>query len=386
MRTILISAMVMLISTIAYPQKPKINAAILALENGKLDAAKKAIDAAVAHPKTMEDPKAWLYHSIIYSTMYSAGESMLTLMGVSDPDPEVPLKSLNKSVELGAEDKYNDELMQAYSGLVTLYGQQGLKAFQDDKEFEKAVDLMKKRIVYSQKSNPEGFDTLAYRVIAYSSQNNQDFDTAAQSYKALIAHDFHEENAYKFLAQYYLMNNKEDEFIKHIALAKERYPEDQSFYLTEIDYYVQTGRGDDKIEEIEAAAANNPDNTALNLIIGNYYERQENLDEALIWYEKALALDPENVHANFGVATVFFNKGVPIQDEINFLPAGQELKEASLATKRDEWWNKALPYLKKVISLNSDHREANRAMFQYYKVRGDEANAKMYEAKLDTPQ
>eukprot|EP00237_Pycnococcus_provasolii_P002271 CAMPEP_0119201158 /NCGR_PEP_ID=MMETSP1316-20130426/28344_1 /TAXON_ID=41880 /ORGANISM="Pycnococcus provasolii, Strain RCC2336" /LENGTH=171 /DNA_ID=CAMNT_0007197253 /DNA_START=18 /DNA_END=530 /DNA_ORIENTATION=+ len=97
MRTVL-TLILAAVCVVGYAQKkPKINQALSALEKGELAEAKSIIDAAIAHEKTMNDPKTWFYRGQIYASLDTTSGEPGAM--------EESLKAFDKAMELDPEQK-----------------------------------------------------------------------------------------------------------------------------------------------------------------------------------------------------------------------------------------------------------------------------------------
>ena len=72
-RAIILSFLLLLAVT-SNAQQSQVNAAYTFLQQGKLDSAKAAIDAAVVHPETQLDGQTWYVRGFVYKTIYNQNE------------------------------------------------------------------------------------------------------------------------------------------------------------------------------------------------------------------------------------------------------------------------------------------------------------------------
>src|SRR5690606_107517 len=103
--------------------------------------------------------------------------------------------------------------------------------------------------------------------------------------------------------------------------------------------------------------ANPKDNKGNDLPKPSDYDKAfEKAEQA---YKNALtAADRSDINLNLGI--LYFNRGVLVNDQMNEITgtSNAEIKKYdALKAKRDEWFNKALPYFEKVITLAGDQPE-----------------------------
>jgi tetratricopeptide (TPR) repeat protein len=70
----MIFAVLAVLSVVAKAQQDKVNAAYTFLQQGDLESARTAINAAVSHPETENDAQAWYIRGFVYKTIYNRDE------------------------------------------------------------------------------------------------------------------------------------------------------------------------------------------------------------------------------------------------------------------------------------------------------------------------
>ena len=100
--------------------KPNLNKALNSWKEGKLDEAKTNIDPATTYEKTMNDPKAWYYHGLIYASIDTTSNE--AYKGLATDAYKTAIASFKKADELNGKDK--ELFITDASGLPILKSQQ----------------------------------------------------------------------------------------------------------------------------------------------------------------------------------------------------------------------------------------------------------------------
>src|SRR5690606_26447260 len=110
-----------------------------ALGRSSLDDAQKAIDAAVVHDKTKDDPEAWTYYALVYSNLANL-----------DTSAEMATKAqeaIQKATELDTEKKNADNISVASQTLGQFKFNQGVVAW-DKQDFKTAYTEFTDALTY----------------------------------------------------------------------------------------------------------------------------------------------------------------------------------------------------------------------------------------------
>jgi hypothetical protein len=149
-RTIILG-LLLLPAAILNAQQAKVNAAYTFLQQGKLDSAKTAIDAAVVHPETQADGQAWYIRGFVYKTIYNQGEksnkqsparleSLVSFKkSLSLDTTQENVQENTKNIKYLATTLYND----AAASLDTIDYQVAIKDFDAFRDYYQLVDPSK---------------------------------------------------------------------------------------------------------------------------------------------------------------------------------------------------------------------------------------------------
>ena len=109
------------------------------LGKSNLTAAKEAIDAAVVHEKTKDDPEAWTYYALVYSNLASLDKNAEDAVKAQD--------AIKKATELDADKKHAENIKVAGQTLGQFKFNQGVAAW-DKQDYKTAYTDFSDALVY----------------------------------------------------------------------------------------------------------------------------------------------------------------------------------------------------------------------------------------------
>lgn len=346
------------------------------MKKGQLDKAKEAIDAAIIHEKTMNDPKTWFYKGNIYLDIHLSKEDKYKKL--ENNALQIAYNAFQKSVELDKEKEYLDQVK------VRLYicGEQfynlGVTLF-NEKDFENAIIAFEKT---AKVNNIFGVqDSLATFNAALSAQLGGINAKAKENYLKLVRMNYRNPQIYSALSDIYKAENDTTQALKIVQQGRAKFPDDYNLIITETNIYLAKGETEKAQQNLQLAVEKNPTNENLYFAIGANYDVLGNFEEAEKAYLKALELKPAYFDAIYNLGALYFNKGVSIFEKADKI-TDQKLYDAE-KLKFEEMWNKALPYLEKAHELDQKDRNTMISLSQLYARMKQYDKAKLIKEKLD---
>ena len=369
-------------------KKPKISAALKALQDGNLGEAKNIIDAAAEHEKTREDGKTWYYKGLIYAALDTTSNK--TFNNLADNPLQTAMDAFAKADEKqkGSSEYY----VSSATGLPDLKSQQiqriwgtylnkGVEAFQND-DTENAV----KHFTKCQIVMPD--DTTGYIYAGLAAQSLEDYEVAAKNYYYLIEKlDYANPDTYNALIYIEGTANKDGEkALELIRMAREKYPNDTEFAKSEITQLIRLEKIDEAKSELESAIQREPDNSNLYFTLGVMYEETGELDKAAESYTTSIEKDPEFYNSIYNLAVLYYNQAVEMITAKNNLgiTAADMKKAETMQTEITNKLKKALPYWEKAHELDNTDRTALETLQYIYLQVKDYEKAEAVKAKLDS--
>lgn len=380
-------AIALLVGSIAFAQKDEIKNAEKAIKSGNFTEAKALLTQAESLIESTDDKTKDKYYYLVVKATYGAG----------DPKGEALDQTVNAFKKLIDFEK---------SSGVIKYTQEveGLKKSLDDKLIKDASDA------FNNKDFPfaaAGFeklyslspqDTIRLYYAAASALNASDYPTALNYYvklmelgytgitKEYVATDKEtgEEKLYtnknlrdievkgglvinpvdrnsisnrpqivSNVALLYTTQDKIDEAIKTISLARELNPDDVELIKTEANLYIKKDDIASFKRLIDEAITRQPDNYELYYNAGLAEKDLKNNESAENYFKKALTLKPDYADALSSMADIYINKGNALNDEMNKLgnSKADNIKYDQLKEEKSKLYTTAAGYLEEVVKL-----------------------------------
>ncbi|MFD1770003.1 tetratricopeptide repeat protein [Sphingobacterium suaedae] len=343
------------------------------LGKSNLDAAKEAIDLAVAHEKTKEDPEAWTVYALVNANLASLNNTAEAATAAAE--------GIKKAKELDADNKNADNIKVAGQVLGQFNFNQGVAAW-EKQDFKSA---------YASFDSALGFlpgDTTLTYYSGLAAIQNQDYANAIEKYKQLIpAKEFSSHKSVMIdLPKLYLSAKDTASAIEYAAQAAQAYPNDNDAAVQNIELNLIVGNEAKVITDIENQIAKDANNKALYYYLGIAHSAANNNDKAIEAYKKAVSIDPNYSDANRNAAATIING---VRDQLNALNEDKTLSNTDYNTKvaaLKEKIKEALPYLEKVVELNPEDVDALKSLKGYYDFQQDEAKSTELQAKIDAFQ
>ncbi|TYR32579.1 tetratricopeptide repeat protein [Sphingobacterium phlebotomi] len=338
-----------------------------------LDGAKEAIDAAITHDKTKDNPETWTIYALVNANLATLEKSAEAVQAAEE--------GIQKATELDSDEKNKENIAVAKQLLGQFNFGQGADAF-NSQDYKTAYTAFDQALLYL-----PGDTTLIY-YSGLSAIQNQDYPNAIKRYTELIPQkEFSQHKAVMVdLPKLYLSAKDTTNALEYAAKAAAEYPDDNDASVQNIELNLLTGNEDKIISEIENQIAKDADNKALYYYLGIAYSASDNNDKAIEAYKKAVEIDPNYVEANKNASATIINS---VRDQLNTLNDDKTLSNTDYSTKVEqlkEQIKEALPYLEKVVELDPKDIDALRSLKGYYDFQQDEAKSAETQAKIEALQ
>ena len=265
------------------------------------------------------------------------------------------------------------------------YYQKGTKS--DDKDstklfYDKSIDAFNSAI----EIEPDSADT--YKNLAFVYMSSQEYDKAVIPLEKLIE----KENAldgYKFLSEIFYVKgveykNKYDNnkvlsdsleamkyFDKAISVAEQgrkKYPDDSDILLTLSNAYIGANKIEVAIDAFKTGVEKDPSNQYYRYNYGVLLLGKNDFAGAEEQFKKALEIDPEYYNASYNLAVTYVKWGAYINKVAD--------EKGDLNNKEyKEKYQKALPYLEKIVQNKKDDAQMWELLGKVYSVLGMQDDA-----------
>ena len=382
-----------------YGQGMKVQTAFNSLMNYKseknieqIEKGRLAIDTAITNEKTSTKAKTWFYRGVIYYIIDTLLEK--------HPNPNWSANALNISFESFAKAKELDPsfsslelipIMNADIGITAVsdrYFMKGLN-FYNKQDYNNAVNNFEKSIKIYETTGK--FDTISVYDAALAAEKSKQFDKAKEFYTKLINLNIKQISpGSSFLPAFprmyislsdILFNNYKDTITANEILKKgrEMFPDNYQLILSEINFYLNIGKIEEVKSKLDLAIQKEPDNASLYYVKANIYnvsltdelyvknkdKYNENFSKAEELYLKSIKLKPTYFEPNYNLGALYVNKGVAIIGYANTIDLNDP-RYNDEKKKADEFFIKAIPYVKQAHDLNPKDKDTLKTLKMLY--------------------
>tara|TARA_B110000259_G_scaffold35410_1_gene39683 strand:+ start:4991 stop:6274 length:1284 start_codon:yes stop_codon:yes gene_type:complete len=190
----------------------------------------------------------------------------------------------------------------------------------------------------------------------------------------------------KNIALIYVQLGETEKAINAIKDARKINPEDLNLLLSEADLYMKLGDKDKFKILMKEAITKDPDNAILYYNLGVINAEQGESDDAMNYYKKALELDPDYAATYLNLVGLILEGESALVEQMNELATSNKRsdyeKYDKLKQDRENLYTSCLPYLEKLIEIDSKNIEALKTAKNIYYTVGDNENYKLMTAKI----
>ncbi len=352
------------------PIKPSLPKAEKALREGKFDEAKAIIDATVTSEKFADNAKAWYLKGLIYAGIDTTKNEQYKSL-IADPFPEAKA-AFDKAYSL---DKDKGSFINDASGFPMLtdqvnsyfaqrYFDKGIKAYQDDKNYQEALKQVERTLYFI-----PGDTSVLLNAGLFFAPAAEDHEKTIKYLKEYIAKGGQSTDAYVLIFGTYRDQLKD--YPKALATAKEAmaaHPGHSEFPKYELDMYIKMERLPEAKEAMERQAANDPNDHETRYFLGVVNQQLGDLTAARKWYDESVKLAPKYFEPRIAIAELVYLDAKKIKAEMNQLgiTAEDKKKRFELDKVLVEKLKLALPYWEACEKINPDDERVLDNLYAIY--------------------
>lgn len=395
-----------------FAQNSKTLAAVNYFKAGKFDNAKQAIDEACVHEETKDNAKAWYLKGFIYSELARKNE----FKDRSKEFNEEAFFAARKSMELDKEKKYQNDNERALLNVCLKYFNTGVeyydKGMEDNSKpaFKKALSYFDKYFEAFALLGPEKkemTDFLArsgvnhndiYGYAGLAAHSCDDLETAKKYYAKIVELKVKDPVTYINFSKILFDEEKVDDAIRVIEVARNEWPDNEDFTLTELNIYLKARRLEEYAEKLEEAILDHLDNANIFGTLAHAYsylhknsvandekaKAAEYRKKAEDSYIKAISLNPENkkllYKLNFNLGLLYYNPAVELHNKR--IDSKDEDKKLEYKKQYNELFEKALIYFKNAFELDNQDKELVDCFIKIYMIQEDHAKMNEFTNQL----
>lgn len=360
--------------------KPSLPKAEKALNEGKFDEAKAIIDVTVASQEFMVDKKggasknaakAWYLKGLIYAGIDTTKVEKFKALEANPYAVAVEAFEKSKALDQGKSASLVNNsfglpiLMNQVEGMLAQsYLNKSVAAYQNDKNYKGAYDLLKRVLYFI----PED-TTMLLNAGVYFGPSAEEYDESLVHIQKYIEKGGRSTDAYVQMFSIYRDKKKDNEAA--LKTAKEmvaKFPANTDFPKYELDMYIKMGRLPDAKAAMERQAAANPTEKEPRFFLGVISSEMKDEKEARKWFEEAVKLDPKYFDAQLGLAEVVYFEAKKVKAEMNQLGNSKAdfAKKVELDKLYQEKLRLALPYFEACEKLSPDESKVLDTLYIIY--------------------
>lgn len=343
----------------------------------ELDKAKEAIDMAIEHEKTKDNPKTWKVRGQVYQAIAKSEDEKFK--SLAENPLKIAIESFQKAQALDEKGKYQGEITLSYLAISDMQINRGVDFFNAGAESGKTEDFAK--AFYAFKSaldvkamvDETAIDTIVIFNAGIAADRGKLFDEAIKFYSKVAELKYEGSKIYGFMANIKKEQGDTAAYVQSLKNGIEAYPEDNTVLMVElINYYLNADISDQALEYLSIAIEKDPTNQTFYFAQGALYDKLKDFDNAKASYEKAVELKSDYFDAYYNLGALFFNKGAELLKLANEIPPNQQKKYDEAVKTSFKELEKALPYLEKAHEIQPTEETTMLTLKEiYFKLRND---------------
>lgn len=384
MKKLILSLSLILIASYTFAQKTNVAKveSLLSQENPDFKAAREAIKLALQDESTKNDAKTWYTAGLIGEKESDNLYAKATLKQPVDTlqKGRAIIESIKYYTIADSLDKLPDEkgkvkprytkkirqgIASYYKGPWNLYDIAAL--YYNKRDYAHALEMFNAFILIpslpfmAEEKLP--VDNTAKYYAAISSRNIEDHNTAIKYFSEVKNDTLNTNYVYQCLATEYLAKKDSVSYLNTLKEGFTKFKE--GWYLDNIiNHYIFQEKYSEAVNYLDNAIAQAPDSADYQATKGVIEDRLGNTDIAKTAFEKALQLNPKSFKANYGLASMIYNKAYKRNEEIQTIKDNKTYNVEYDKVKAI--FKESLPYMEKAYQLDPNNDDCKRALRSLY--------------------
>lgn len=329
-------------------QKKLVNQAEGHIDKNELNEAKTKLDMAFQDEKSKDWAKTFfVYGRLAQTAGASDNEEFKKLF---DNPFKIAYESYLKALEL--DEKMKNSVNMQLPLLSNSVINKGIGGFQV-KDYSIALDAFEFAMIIGKNEIFGGAaDTSIIYNAGLAAYNAEVYDKAIEHFITCSELGYGGADLYLLLKNCYLEKGDSTNASKILQKAFETFPGNESVLVHLVNYYLVAGRNEQALEYLSIAKEKDPENATFYHAEGVLYDKAGEQEKAMKAYLKAAELNPAYFDTQYNIGALLFNKGVTMVEKANEIMDNEEYEKAKKAA--DEQFAKALPYMAKAHEINPD--------------------------------
>lgn len=352
------------ISIGAFAQKGKVTVALNYIDQKALDKAKETLDPTLTDPKSKDWTKTYYAKGKLCQLSYESDNPKFKLLYTNPLEQAYEAYEKAMALDPKGGTKKVLSLANTYSKLANDFINQGIQQY-ETKNYEAALKSFEYNIKIAASEIYLGpVDTGVYFNAALAAFNGKIYDKAIPYFQKCIDLKYSGTMPFFLLVQSYIALNDMTNAEATLKKVFELYPDNKDVLLQLVDFYVRNNKLQEALSYINLAKSKDPNNHALYWAEGVLYMKQEKYEEAVSDLMKSIELKPDLYDTQFNLGVCYYNKAVGM-----FLKANEIMDVAkynAAVTEANAVFAKAIPYFEKALQLKPDDIDAMKNLKELF--------------------
>ncbi len=328
-------------------QKKVVRIAERELNKGNLKTAWDTLQVALQNEETKNDANTWFLKGLILQNIAKSTDS--SLLSMIDEPVKHAYEAYEKALQIDAgkvRQKINLQLNDMYIIAVT----RGSKEF-ENKNYSKALELFELSLqIETAPIFKNIIDTSMYFNCGLAALNAKNYDKAIEYFSKAAQYNYNGGVTYSLLRNAYLEKGDSINALKTLQEGFEKFPNDLNVIVDLVNYYITSQKVDDALRYLNMAKEKEPNNASFYFAEGTLYEKINDTEKAENAYRKATELDPKHFGAWYNLGVLYYNKAVKIFDEAS--NEKDDNKYQQMLNEGNEMLKKCIPYLEEAHKID----------------------------------
>jgi len=357
-------------------QKKVVRIAEKELNKGNLKVAWDTLQAALQNEETKNNADTWFLRGLILQNIAKSTDS--TIRHMVDNPVNQAYESYEKAIQIDQKirNKVNLQLNDLYIAAVT----HGSEAF-EKKDFNKALEMFELSLkIESAPIFKNIIDTSMMYNCGLAALNAKNYDKAIEYFQKAAQYGYNGGVTYSLLRSAYIEKGDSINALKTLQEGFEKYPNDLNMIVDLVNYYITAQKVEDALKYLNIAKEKEPNNPSFYFAEGTLYEKLNDFEKAEAAYRKATEIDPNSFNAWYNLGVLYYNKAVKIFDAAT--NEKDDLKYNQLLEQGNEVLKQCIPFLEQAHKIDPKEETCAKTLRGLYfrlqmKDKFDAINAEM---------
>jgi tetratricopeptide (TPR) repeat protein len=399
MRKLITLVLILSCFSTVFAQKSTVKEAKSALNSGKLNDAKSAIDKAIADTGTVKLSETWFLRGKIYQDIC---ESPLPMYKNLDADSIPAFKSFEaymKAMEISKtekKDKYRKDIIKSLPNVKNALIADGSNAYNksSNEGYEKAYNCFKSCVAIDQLPEINFKDTVIIYYTGLAALNLKKWDDAITYFDQAAKLNIKEPRVIVNWANALKGKGDTAKAIDMLRDGMTKYPNDNILMINEIiNYFLVAGQTKEAHVYLDQAIAKDPKNESYHFAKGTLYDKEfvtnskeSDFEQAMVCYRKSVEINPNYFNGYYNLGAMHFNKAAKILEGANKLPLNENAKYEVEVKKAAEQFKLALPFMEKANEVDPTDISTLQTLSTIYLKLEMKDKQKVIKDKIDAIQ